>query len=115
MFSKHLFSFGVIYYQRIHFLIHVHFRLSQFINTFRFEVTLLIHFRLSQLAGVQMTENNPNVTDLSDINRPINLGEDFSEIYDNEYTDVLVYLKRKSVDVKNMQDKLLKTAEVSFS
>lgn len=112
MFSKHLFSFGVIYYQRIHFLIHVHFR---FINTFRFEVTLLIHFRLSQLAGVQMTENNPNVTDLSDINRPINLGEDFSEIYDNEYTDVLVYLKRKSDDVKNMQDKLLKTAEVSFS
>lgn len=68
--------------------------------------------RLSQLAGVQMTENNPNVTDLSDINRPINLGEDFSEIYDNEYTDVLVYLKRKSDDVKNMQDKLLKTAEI---
>eukprot|EP00105_Crassostrea_gigas_P038557 XP_019922705.1 PREDICTED: uncharacterized protein LOC109618729 [Crassostrea gigas] len=71
--------------------------------------------RLSQLAGVQMTENNPNVTDLSDINRPINLGEDFSEIYDNEYTDVLVYLKAKSVDVKNIQEKLLKTAEVSFS
>lgn len=68
--------------------------------------------RLSQLAGVQMTENNPNVTDLSDINRPINLGEDFSEIYDNEYTDVLVHLKKKPDDVKNIQDKLLKTAKI---
>lgn len=59
-----------------------------------------------------MTENNPNVTDLSDINRPINLGEDFSEIYDNEYTDVLVHLKKNPDDVKNIQDKLLKTAKV---
>lgn len=67
--------------------------------------------RLSKLAGVQMTENNPNVTDLSDIYRPINLGEEFSEIYDNEYTDVLVLLKDKN-DVKKIQNDLLKTAEI---
>lgn len=97
---KHMFSFGVIYDQTLRI---------QFLKTFQIKS---FYFRLSQLAGVQMTENNPNVTDLSDINRPINLGEDFSEIYDNEYTDVLVHLKKKPDDVKNIQDKLLKTAKV---
>lgn len=97
---KHMFSFGVIYDQTLRI---------QYLKTFQIKS---FYFRLSQLAGVQMTENNPNVTDLSDINRPINLGEDFSEIYDNEYTDVLVHLKKKPADVKNIQDKLLKTAKV---
>lgn len=97
---KHMFSFGVIYDQTLRI---------QFLKTFQIKS---FYFRLSQLAGVQMTENNPNVTDLSDINRPINLGEDFSEIYDNEYTDVLVHLKKNPDDVKNFQDKLLKTAKV---
>lgn len=49
-----------------------------------------------------MIENNLNVIDLSDINCFINFGEDFFEIYDNEYIDVFVYLKIKFVDVKNM-------------
>lgn len=49
-----------------------------------------------------MIENNFNVIDLSDINRFINFGEDFFEIYDNEYIDVFVYLKGKFDDVKNM-------------
>ncbi|XP_061164927.1 myosin-11-like [Saccostrea echinata] len=45
--------------------------------------------RLSQLAGAKLTEGNPNIADLSDKNRPINLAEKFSELYDNEWTDAL--------------------------
>lgn len=45
--------------------------------------------RLSQLAGAKLTEGNPNIADLSDKNRPTNLAEHFSELYDNEWTDAL--------------------------
>ena len=34
-----------------------------------------------------MTRNNPNITDLSDMNRPTKLAEKYSELYDNEWTD----------------------------
>ncbi|KAH3785861.1 hypothetical protein DPMN_163956 [Dreissena polymorpha] len=43
--------------------------------------------RLSKFMGQQLTDNNPNITDLSDKNRPTKLGERFSELYDNEWTD----------------------------
>ncbi|KAK3602820.1 hypothetical protein CHS0354_026371 [Potamilus streckersoni] len=43
--------------------------------------------RLSQQMGQQMLEGNPSITDLSDQNRPSKLGEMYSELYDNEWTD----------------------------
>ncbi|XP_052794368.1 uncharacterized protein LOC128227668 [Mya arenaria] len=43
--------------------------------------------RLSKLAGEKLTKDNPNITDLSDPNRPTKLGEIYSELYDNEWTD----------------------------
>ena len=50
----------------------------------------IVHFcRLSELAGAKLTEGNPNIADLSDKNRPTNLAENFSELYDNEWTDAL--------------------------
>ena len=50
----------------------------------------IIHFcRLSELAGAKLTEGNPNIADLSDKNRPTNLAENFSELYDNEWTCLL--------------------------
>ncbi|XP_061164623.1 uncharacterized protein LOC133173653 [Saccostrea echinata] len=69
--------------------------------------------RLSQVAGVRMTENNPGIADLSDINRPINLGEVFSEIYDNEYTDVFAKIKEREGEekIKEIHSKMLNTAE----
>lgn len=42
--------------------------------------------RLSKLAGAKLKDNNPNITDLSDPNRPI---EHFNEIYDKEWTSSL--------------------------
>ncbi|KAK3602810.1 hypothetical protein CHS0354_026361 [Potamilus streckersoni] len=43
--------------------------------------------RLSRHMGQQMSDGNPNITDLSDPNRPSKLGERFSELYDNEWTN----------------------------
>ncbi|KAK3607092.1 hypothetical protein CHS0354_026300 [Potamilus streckersoni] len=43
--------------------------------------------RLSQIAAMQLTEGNPNIADLSDQNRPDKLAEQFSELYDNQWTD----------------------------
>lgn len=49
----------------------------------------LIYFssRLSSLAGDQLTKDNPAITDLSDTNRPMKIGEKYGELYDNEWTD----------------------------
>lgn len=45
--------------------------------------------RLSKVAGEKLRENNPVTVDLSDINRPTNLADRFSELYDNEWTKAL--------------------------
>nr|XP_034300838.1 intracellular protein transport protein USO1 isoform X3 [Crassostrea gigas] len=44
--------------------------------------------RLSEVAGAKLTESNPLITDLSDPNRPEKIGEQFSELYDNLWTDI---------------------------
>ncbi|XP_053389972.1 uncharacterized protein LOC128552918 [Mercenaria mercenaria] len=43
--------------------------------------------RLSKVVGANIMNDNPNITDLSDENRPTKLSEKFSELYDNEWTD----------------------------
>lgn len=45
--------------------------------------------RLSKVAGEKLTENHPMTVDLSDTNRPTNLADRFSELYDNEWTKAL--------------------------
>ncbi|KAK3578294.1 hypothetical protein CHS0354_004201, partial [Potamilus streckersoni] len=43
--------------------------------------------RLSQISSVKLIDGNPNVADLSDPNRPDKLLVQFSELYDNQWTD----------------------------
>ncbi|XP_060566871.1 uncharacterized protein LOC132725705 [Ruditapes philippinarum] len=43
--------------------------------------------RLSAIASAKLTDGNPNIADLSDVNRPTKLAEQYSELYDNEWTD----------------------------
>ncbi|XP_061184512.1 uncharacterized protein LOC133192535 [Saccostrea echinata] len=45
--------------------------------------------RLSSIAGTKLTYNNPGITDLSDKNRPQKIGENFNELYDNEWTEAV--------------------------
>ena len=37
--------------------------------------------------GQKLTDNNPNIADLSDRNRPTKLAERYVELYDNQWTD----------------------------
>lgn len=46
------------------------------------------------MAGQKLTENNPAIADLSDPNRPTKLGEMYSEMYDNEWTDAFEELEK---------------------
>ncbi|XP_053398960.1 myosin heavy chain, striated muscle-like isoform X6 [Mercenaria mercenaria] len=48
---------------------------------------LMSHCRLSKCAGDNLTYQNPSIADLSDEKRPTKLAEEFSELYDNEWTD----------------------------
>nr|XP_011418674.2 uncharacterized protein LOC105321887 [Crassostrea gigas] len=45
--------------------------------------------RLSSIAGAKLAHNNPGLTDLSDKYRPQKIGEHFSELYDNEWTEAV--------------------------
>ncbi|KAL3879741.1 hypothetical protein ACJMK2_032027 [Sinanodonta woodiana] len=54
--------------------------------------------RLSSLASDRMRNQNANIADLSDTNRPTKLTERFSELYDNEWTDAFTSLRDKYND-----------------
>ncbi|XP_053399681.1 uncharacterized protein LOC123557348 isoform X2 [Mercenaria mercenaria] len=49
--------------------------------------------KLSEMAGRRLTDNNPNIADLSDLNRPTKLAEKYAELYDNDWTDAFSYLE----------------------
>lgn len=48
--------------------------------------------RLSAVYAATLLDSNPNIADLSDVNRPTKLAERFSELYDNEWTDTFEVL-----------------------
>ena len=56
-------------------------------------ITQSVVIRYSKLAGESLTMGNANVADLSDPNRPTKLAEQFSELYDNEWTDAFEKLE----------------------
>ena len=43
----------------------------------------------------KLTDNNPNIADLSDENRPTKLVEKLSELYDNEWTNAYGVLEER--------------------
>lgn len=69
--------------------------------------------RLSKLAGAKLKDNNPNITDLSDPNRPMKIIEHFNEIYDIEWTSSLDTLCTECKMEENAAiQKLLETVKV---
>ncbi|XP_060585554.1 uncharacterized protein LOC132741416 [Ruditapes philippinarum] len=50
----------------------------------------------SKLASFRMRQNNPDIADLSDPNRPTKIAERFSELYDNEWTEAFEELSKRS-------------------
>lgn len=61
-------------------------KLKKDLNDLREELTSL-RLRLSKLAGDKLRDGNPDIADLSDPYRPTQLGKEFSEVYDNEWSD----------------------------
>lgn len=68
----------------------------------------LNQMKASQEAGDQLRKDNPNVTDLSDPDRPTKLAEKYTELYDNEWTDAFEELQnRHRVNEENVISCLL--------
>lgn len=44
--------------------------------------------------GDKLTDNNPNIADLSDRNRPTKISERYQELYDNQWTDAFEVVDR---------------------
>lgn len=62
--------------------------------------------RLSRIASQQLTQGNPNITDLSDGNRPTKLGERFSQVYDDQWSEAFEALKVKGKQEKEIVTEL---------
>lgn len=62
---------------------------------------------MSKVAGEKLTENHPMTVDLSDTNRPTNLADRFSELYDNEWTKALDDLNKVKEEHEDGNIKLL--------
>ncbi|XP_053398968.1 centrosomal protein of 152 kDa-like isoform X2 [Mercenaria mercenaria] len=77
--------------------------------------------RLSKIAGANLTHENPNIADLSDGKRPTQLAEEYSELYDNEWTDAFEdhgyqrLLKASQADKKEYEARLEKREEQIYA
>ncbi|XP_065931947.1 putative leucine-rich repeat-containing protein DDB_G0290503 isoform X2 [Magallana gigas] len=82
--------------------------------------------RLSSVAGEKLRNNNPGIADLSDENRPINLGEKFSQLYDDQWTDAIEHLEemgysetdgiRRLLDIlKAVFDECVRLSDIHFN
>ncbi|XP_060070149.1 uncharacterized protein LOC132550152, partial [Ylistrum balloti] len=61
---------------------------------------------ISEIAGNRLKSNNPAIADLSDKNRASKLAEKFSELYDNEWTDVVEVLRTIKSNNSVQEDEL---------
>ena len=57
-----------------------------------------MNYRLSAMVGAKLRDNNPAITDLSFPNRPMKIGEQFSGVYENEWTDAFLSLNDMKSD-----------------
>lgn len=71
--------------------------------------------RLSSQTAAQVLDNNPNVSDLSDPNRPQKLGELFAQIYDDQWTDATEALEKLEKNEEDILKTLLDILEVVYT
>ena len=60
---------------------------------------------MSSAAGARLTDNNPNITNLHDPNRPMKLADKFNKIYDDEWTDIIERLEKNGSNTEEHKDK----------
>ncbi|XP_052794317.1 uncharacterized protein LOC128227638 isoform X4 [Mya arenaria] len=64
--------------------------------------------RLSKALGGRLNDGNPDIADLSDKNRPTKLGERYSELYDNQWTDAFDVFDKQGMSERDVIKLLLK-------
>ncbi|XP_060600280.1 interaptin-like [Ruditapes philippinarum] len=70
--------------------------------------------RLSTLASSRLRDNNPNITDLSDQNRPTKIAEKMAELYDNQWTDAFDALEQTDKNEKEIITLLLESLMTAY-
>lgn len=70
--------------------------------------------RLSKEMSSKLNDKNPNITDLSDSNRPTKIAEKYNELYDNEWTDALEDLTEERYLEEGAIAELLACVQVSY-
>lgn len=99
---------------RYDFSIYVHVHIKYFFVNDNYKLAQQCNFlRLSELAGRKLLDNNPNIADLSTEIRPTKIGENFMQVYDNEWTDAFEELAQNGQDDKQCIDTLLKILKVN--
>ncbi|XP_061184358.1 uncharacterized protein LOC133192358 [Saccostrea echinata] len=71
--------------------------------------------RLSKEMGNKLNDKNPNITDLSDSNRPTKIAEKYNELYDNEWTDALEHLSQEIYTEESAIVELLDCIQAAYS
>ena len=61
------------------------------------------NFRLSEMMGRKLEENNPQITNLNDPNRTQKLAEMLGDIYDNDWTDTFSELQSELPNMRERQ------------
>ncbi|XP_052811630.1 uncharacterized protein LOC128239165 isoform X5 [Mya arenaria] len=88
-------------------LIHINRKIPQFFSQRPVKGTAPAVPDSSTVVGVQKAAGDPNISELSDENRPTKLAENFSEIYDNEWTDAYEDAENEGLDERKAIQKLL--------
>lgn len=65
------------------------------------------HLRLSKIAGIKLTSDNPDIDDFNDDNRPSKLAEKFGQVYDDPWTDAIE-------ELTGMETRLDERTAISF-
>jgi hypothetical protein len=68
--------------------------------------------RLSKHASHQLTKGNPNIADLSDKNRPTKIGEKFSVVYDDQWSEAFEALKESGKTEQYIVEELAMLVQV---
>lgn len=71
--------------------------------------------RLSKEMSSKLNHKNPNITDLSDSNRPTKIAEKYNELYDNEWTDALEELTEERYQEEGAIAELLACVQAAYS
>lgn len=64
--------------------------------------------------GDRLTDNNPNIADLSDKNRPVKLAERYCELYDNQWTDAYDVLEKRFEREQHIIESLFEILQVNI-